>query len=57
MKLLSTPKIEGASYRIAMAFEDNKHYRKFIDEIKSSLEKVTIEVLLINENKEVLYYI
>ena len=57
MKLMSMPKIEGASYRIAMAFEDNKHYRKFIDEIKSSLEKVNIEVLLINDNKEVLYYI
>lgn len=55
MELLASPKIEEASYRIGMAFEDNEHYRKYVKVVKNALEDLKIEVLFINENKDVLF--
>ncbi|WP_230126648.1 hypothetical protein [Bacillus sp. CECT 9360] len=52
---VSMPKQENASYRIAMAFEDNKHYRKHVEQIKSALEEMKIEILFINTEKEITY--
>lgn len=55
MELLARPQIEGATYKIGMAFEDNDHYRRHVGTIKNVLDYLKIEVLFINENKKVLY--
>jgi hypothetical protein len=55
VKILSGPKIEGFSYRVGMAFEDNEYYRRYIEEIKNTLKKLEIDVILVDNSKRVQY--
>jgi hypothetical protein len=54
-ELLSRPKVEGITYRVGMAFDDNEYYRKYIDDIKTILKKLNFEVLFVNDFREVSY--
>lgn len=38
-----------------MAFEDNEHYRRYIGEIKNTIQRLEVEVMFINNSKEVKY--
>lgn len=55
IELLSRPKIGGATYKIGMAFADNKYYRNHINPIKNALEELNIKVMFINGIKEIDY--
>jgi hypothetical protein len=53
-EILSKPKIEGITYKVAMAFDDNEYYREYIDSIKNTLVDLNIEVIFVNNRKEII---
>ena len=54
-EILSKPKIGGITYKVGMAFEDNEHYRRYIGEIRNTIQRLELEVMFINNSKEVKY--
>lgn len=54
-EILSSPKIEGITYKVAMAFYDNEYYRNYIGPIKNTLKTLNIDVIFVNDSKDVAY--